>query len=132
MLIDCNDKHAYILFRPTFTGSAAKAAPLFNKLRHTRLPGSRWEVSPGHTCGARESQVSKNALPLPATSDRQVRKPAHDGIHHSAIEVLAELANDPVSGVNNWNISLLHLGDRVHRDATTLRKHHVRNEKALR
>jgi len=51
------------------TGPAAKAAPLFNNLRHTRLPGSRWEVSPGHTCGARESQVNKIALPPLATGD---------------------------------------------------------------
>lgn len=32
-------------------------------------PAFRWEVSPGHTCGARESQVNKIALPLLATGD---------------------------------------------------------------
>ncbi|WP_207236089.1 MULTISPECIES: hypothetical protein, partial [unclassified Pseudomonas] len=49
--------------------------------------GIRWEVSPGHTCGARESQVNKIMLPLLATGDRQARKPAQNGIPHTAVEL---------------------------------------------
>lgn len=67
-------------------------------MRHTRLPGSRWEVSPGYHLWGERKSGEQNALPLLVTGDRQARKPANDGRPHTAVEVLTELANDLVSG----------------------------------
>lgn len=74
---------------------------LFNNMRHTRLPGSRWEVSPGYHLWGERKSGEQNALPLLVTGDRQARKPANDGIPHTAVEVLTELANDLVSGAGS-------------------------------
>ena len=70
-------------------------------MRHKRLPGSRWEVSPGYHLWGERKSGEQNALPLLVTGDRQARKPANDGIPHTAVEVLTELANDLVSGAGN-------------------------------
>lgn len=61
-------------------------------------PAIRWEVSPGYHLWGERKSGEQNALPLLVTGDRQARKPANDGIPHTAVEVLTELANDLVSG----------------------------------
>lgn len=70
-------------------------------MRHKRLPGSSWEVSPGYHLWGERKSGEQNALPLLVTGDRQARKPANDGIPHTAVEVLTELENDLVSGAEN-------------------------------
>ena len=86
---------------PTGTRQGPGPDPLFNNQRHKRLPGSRWEVSPGYHLWGERKSGEQNALPLLVTGDRQARKPANDGVPHTAVEVLTELANDLVSGAAN-------------------------------
>ena len=64
-------------------------------------PAIRWEVSPGYHLWGERKSGEQNALPLLVTGDRQARKPANDGVPHTAVEVLTELANDLVSGAAN-------------------------------
>jgi len=64
-------------------------------------PAIRWEVSPGYHLWGERKSGEENALPLLVTGDRQARKPANDGIPHTAVEVLTELANDLVSGAGD-------------------------------